>query len=466
MLAVDKYLQQLNNAIKHVLITAKNLQVKCEVSANINWGTSVNIRLQNIESVEFNHNTRVSITVYKDQHQGTVSITSLDNTSLEKALAKAITIAKFTEADPFSGLADPQLITNKFIDNLDLYHPYNINPDLAIIIAKKCELAALNYHKQINNSDGAIFNYTNNIVALGNSHDFIAAYPETSYSLSCTVIAEHNNNMQRDGDFTIARNFEDLILPEIIGNNAGAYAHQRLGAIKSNTCKTKALFIPAVAVRLFRYFIAAISGDNIVNQSSFLLNCINKQIFPDFVEIIDHPFIKRGLKSCFFDSDGIATKKQSIVSQGKLNTYLLNNYFAKKLKLNPTGHANGIHNLFINNKDVICDKLIQNLPLTKFITYQEIWNERESIIKEMGTGLIVTETIGQGVNLVTGDYSTGVFGFWVENGKIAYPVHEVTIAGNLLEMFFNIKHIGTDYDYKNNIITGSVLIDNITVAGK
>lgn len=468
----DKYLKQLTTAIKTVLLFAKKNNASCEASGSINLGLSVNVRMQNIDTLEFNNNKKLHITVYVDHHQGTVGTTELDKQSLEDAVNKSISIAKFTSADPYSGLADPNLMA-KNVMNLDLYHPENIDADFAINTAKTCERIALDYHPTIKNSDGAMFNYNSSFIALGNSHDFIGAYHATNYSLSCTAIAEQRGSMQRDGDFTVARCLQDLINPEDIGKKAAIYATSRLGAKKIPTCKTRILFNPQVGSSLFGYLIAAISGNNISNKSSFLLDKLNNKIFPEFINITDDPWMKRGLASAYFDMDGIATNKQSIITNGILNTYLLNNYFAKKLQLKPTGHASGIHNLFITNANINNNadlNTLQNssnniIHKNQSHSITDRWAGCANLIKQMGTGLIVTETIGHGVNLVTGDYSKGAFGFWVENGKIMYPVEEITIAGNLNDMFKNILAIGTDFDYQNNIINGSVLIDDMTIAG-
>jgi len=460
-----KYLEQLTTAIKKILLFSKKNHVNCEVAANINIGLSVNVRMQNVDTVEFNNNKKIYITVYAAQNKGTVATTELDEQSLENAVTKAISIAKFTNSDPYAGLPDPSLITKNIID-LDLNHPENIDANYGINLAKNCELVALNYHPAIKNSDGAMFTYNSSFIAIGNSHDFIGAYPTTSYSLSCATIAEQYGNMQRDGDFTVARCLQDLISPEDLGRQAALQTVDRLGAKPIPTCKTRVLFTPKVASGLLANLIAAIAGSNICNKSSFLLDKLNNKIFPEFINIIDDPFVKRGLASASFDDDGIATKKQSIITNGVLNTYLLSNYFAKKLQMAPTGHAGGIHNLFIQSTDTdqsVIQKSNHSIQAVKSTT--DRWAGCSNLIKQMNTGLIVTETIGHGVNLVTGDYSKGAFGFWVENGKIMHPVEEITIAGNLNDMFKNILAVGSDFDYQNNIITGSILIDNLTVAG-
>jgi PmbA protein len=437
-------LELLTNTVKQALHFSKQNNVSCEVSANISLGLYVNVRNQEIDTIEFNNHQRLSITVYFNQHQGTVTTTEIHKQAIQDAILKAKSIAKFTNPDPYSGLADPKLMAKNFTD-LDLYHPENIEPANAINTAKICEQTALSFNSAIKNSDGVIFNYTSNFMAIGNSNDFIAALPTTSYNLSCSVIAEEQQSMQRDYDFSVARCLQDLTKPETIGKKAALYAVSRLGAKKLSTRKTKVLFIPRVAINLLEYLIVAIDGSNISNKASFLLDHLNTKIFPDFINIIDDPFIKRGFASRTFDGDGIATKKQAIIADGILNTYLLNTYFARKLKSSPTGHASGINNLIIN-------------PSNPKLSYSDL-------IKKMHTGLIVTETIGHGVNLVTGDYSKGAFGFWVEQGKIAYPVEEITIAGNLKTMFKNILAVGTDVNYQNNIITGSILIDDLIVAG-
>lgn len=460
----NSYANQLKKSIEKVLLLAKKHGVTCEVAGNVNLGLSVNIRMQNIDTLEFNNNKKLYITVYVDKNQGTASTTDLTEKSLVATINKAISIAKFTDPDPYAGLADPDLMAKKIID-LDLYHPENIDPSFAINTAKLCEQAAFSASPDITNSDGVMFNYNSSFVAIGNSNDFIGTYPATNYSLSCVAIAEKHGSMQRDGDYTIARNLKNLIKPEIIGAKSAIYATQRLGARKISTCKSKVIFTPEVAAELMGYLVSAIAGNNIANKSSFLLNKLNNRIFPEFINIIDHPLIKQGLKSAAFDSDGLATKKQSIVTNGVLNTYLLNNYFAKKLNLNSTGHASGIHNLFVT--DAKCDlNIIEDLynPINNRSTINKL-EKCTNLIEQMENGLIVTETIGHGVNLVTGDYSKGIVGFWVQNRKIVYPVEETTIASNLNYMFTNILGLGSDFNYQSNIITGSILIDDITIAG-
>ncbi len=439
-----KNLKLLTTAIQYALKVSKKHNLDCEVSASINIGLSVNVRMQNIDAIEFNNDQKISVTVYFNHHQGTATTTELTELAIENAVLKAKSIANFTNPDPYSGLPDPNIMAKNFID-LDLYHPENIEPTLAINTAKICESAALNFNPAIKNSDRTNFSYNSSFIAIGNSNDFIATIPTTSYSLSCEVIAQEKDIMQRDYDFTVARCLHDLIDSEKIGKKAALYALNRLGAKQLATCKAKVLFIPRVASSLLGYLVAAIDGSSISNKASFLLDSLNCKIFPNFIDIIDDPFVKRGLGSNSFDSDGVATKKQNIITAGVLNTYLLSNYFAKKLQLSPTGHGGGIYNLFINSTS----------PMLSY----------EQLIQKMHTGLIVTETIGHGVNLVTGDYSKGAFGFWVENGKIMYPVEEITIAGNLKEMFNNIVAIGSDLDYQNNIVTGSILIDSLTIAG-
>jgi PmbA protein len=277
--------------------------------------------------------------------------------------------------------------------------------------------------------------------------------------------------MQRDYEFTAARNLNNLLDAEYIGQKSAQKTIARLGAKQLATGNTKVLFTSAVAAQLFNYLTMALYGSKIATQSSFLLDKLNTKLLPDFITLIDQPLLKMGLNSCCFDSDGVATKQLDIVTNGKLNTYLLDNYFAKKLNLQTTGHADGIHNLFIQNTNH--DKLGLNLASLKNIygtiknnCHIDLFVDCAELIKIMQTGLIVTDTIGHGVNLVTGDYSKGACGFWVENGKIAYPVEEITIAGNLLTMFNNILATGQDYNYQNHIITGSVLIDNMTIAGQ
>lgn len=476
MSIVEQYLFELTAAAKQVLFLAAKAKVKCEVIAKKAWGSTITTRKQELDTLEFINATKVSIAVYNNQHQGRVTIGCLDQNDLEQGFNRALAIAKFTQTDQYAGLADPCYLANQRLD-LDLYHPYKISTKDAIEITKTCEQAAFNYSSLIKNSDGATFNHESKVIVVANSHDFIATQQQSMYSLGCNIVAEKSNYMEADLDFSIARSFPDLNKAHIIGSNAAAYAVAKLGAKRLSSRRSNVLFTQAVAADLFSYLIAAISGRNIANHASFLLNQLNQQIFPEWIQIIDHPWIIKGLNSSWFDKDGIATKPQSIIKDGVLTTYLLDNYFAKKLVLTPTGHANGIHNLFINNQEIdfrqtahiFPENFKPNIPIlpeNNAVTYEQIWQQRQDLITQMGTGLIVTETIGDGVNLVTGNYSKGAVGFWVEAGKIVHPVHEITIAGNLLDMFRGIVAIGKDYDYRDNIVSGSVLIENMIIGGE
>jgi PmbA protein len=462
------YLKELKECVNQVLLLAHKSKVQCEVIGSISIGLSANVRKQQLDTLEFNNNKKLCITLYDGYNQGTVSITDLSFKSIEDAFFKAISIARLTDSDPYAGLADPSLMAKKIID-LDLYHPETSEIELFINTAKICEEAAL-AEPSITNSEGATFTCNNNFTAVGNSNDFFSMYPSSSYSLSCSAIAKNNDHMQRDFDFTCARSLKNLIKPSIIGKRSAIYAHQRLGAHKIATKKTKVLFLPEVAAELIGYLIDAISGYNIANKSSFLIDRLDHKIFPEFVNIIDEPLIKQGLRSAAFDIDGLATKTQPIVTNGVLNTYLLNNYFAKKLQLKPTGHASGIHNLFVldANKSPSLNKIYNpsnfQQPNAANNAYKLKLEGCSSLIKAMDTGLIVTETIGHGVNLVTGDYSKGIFGFWVKGGEIVHPVEETTIASNLQDMFKNILAIDQDFNLQSNIISGSMLMDNITIS--
>lgn len=413
-----------------------------EVGGSASAGLTARVRLGETEVIEFHRDKSLGLTVYKGKCKGTASITDLTAPAIAAAVQAACRIADYTEADPYAGLADQKdLATN--IPDLDLYHAAGITPEQAISRAKECEAAALEYDKEITNSEGAIFSTNDQFYVYGNSKGFFAAYPTTRYSSYCVVIGQRGDSMQRDYDFTVARDVNDLTRLTQIGKNAAEKTIARLGAKKINTCQVPVLFIPKIATGFWGILSSAISGENLFRQSSFLLDCLHKKIFPDHINISEQPFMLKALGSAPFDDEGVQTSAKDIIKDGVLNSYLLSSYSARKLGMQTTGNAGGVHNMCIapGQQDYM------------------------QLVKKMHRGLIVTELLGHGTNIVNGDYSHGAVGFWVENGEIAYPVEEITIAGNLKDMFANIVAVGNDLDYRSNVITGSVLLEKMTVAG-
>ncbi|MGB0495897.1 MAG: metalloprotease PmbA [Kangiellaceae bacterium] len=404
-------------------------------------GLSVSVRNQTIETLEYNRDNSCGISVYFGNQKGNAATSDLSLSSLKQALEAACNIAKYTQPDPFTGLADKNLMATKAVD-LNLDHPMLITAEKAKRLALECEGVGLNYSDKITNSEGASFSSHRNIHYYANSHGFSAITPSTRHSLSCVLLAEGANGKQRDYWYSAARDSKSLESGKVIGSKAAKRTLARLDSRKISTQKAKVLFVPEMARTLIGHFKSAINGTSVYRESSFLLNKLDQTVFPAFFNLQEKPFIQKGLASAWHDSEGVSTKEQFIVENGILNTYLLNSYSARKLKMNPTGHAGGTHNLHLKD------------------TGQSF----EQLIKELGTGLIVTEMMGQGVNAITGDYSRGASGFWVENGEIQHFVEEITIAGNLLDMFTNLVAIGNDFDYRSSIVTGSWLIPEMTIA--
>jgi len=412
------------------------------VGGSANAGLSAHVRMGQVETIEFFRDKSLGITVYKGQRSGSATITDLTQPAITAAITAACRIAEYTEPDVYSGLADKADLATD-IKDLDLYHVSNITPEQAIAKALECEAAALNYDKQITNSDGAAFSTSDQLYVYANSNGFLAAYPTTRYGAYCTVIGQQGESMQRDYEYTAARDAADLMSLQELGKKAAAKTMARLGARKIKTCKAPVLLVPKTASTLWGTLVTAISGGNLYRKSSFLLDCLQQQIFPDFVNISEQPYLLKALGSAPFDDEGVATCTKDVIKDGVLATYLLGSYAARHLGMRTTGNAGGVHNLVVQ-------------PGT---------DNFEQLLQKMGTGFVVTELLGHGTNIITGDYSQGAAGFWVENGAIAYPVEEVTIAGNFKDIFANLVATGNDIDARSNIITGSVLLEQLTVAG-
>lgn len=436
------------DCIDGALRAAKKLGAnESEISISESSGLSVGVRQNEIETLEHDQNKGLSITVYVNQCKGSATTSDFSKKAINEAVKVAVDIARFTSKDEFSGLPDAQNLAWNY-PSLDLYHPWKIKTADAIDIALECEAAALKFDKRVVNSEGVTLSSHDSINLYGNSHGFIGTYPQSRHSLSCSVISSEkgsaSNEMQRDYWFSISRDAELLVEPKKVGREAAKRAVARLGATQISTGKYPVLFSPDMAAGLMSHLVAALSGGSIYRKSSFLLDALDTRIFPDWMQIYEQPHIIGAMGSAPFDSEGVKTSSRSIIEDGVLQSYILDSYSAKKLKMNTTGNAGGVHNLCVEPGK----------------------NNFNSMLKQMGKGLFVTELMGQGINTVTGDYSRGATGFWVENGKIQHPVEEITIAGNLKSMFQQIAAVGNDVDLRRSTRTGSVLIEEMMIAGK
>ncbi|SEG59558.1 metalloprotease PmbA [Vibrio hangzhouensis] len=435
---------ELEAAVARALDMASVSADAAEVAITKSTGLSVSTRMCEVENVEFNSDGALGITVYRGQRKGSASTSDLSEKAIAQTVAAALDIAQYTSEDPFAGPAPKELMV-KTIPDLDLFHPDEPNPDRAAEQAIAAERAALAYSDKIKQSDGASYDSHYGVKVYGNSHGLLAGYASSRHSISCSVIGQGvNGDMERDYSYTLARHCDDLWTPESVGEKAAIKTVQRLDPRKVKTGQYPVLFANDVATGLIGHLVMAISGGNLYRKSSFLLDKLGEQILPEWFAIEEKPHVLRGLASSPFDNEGVATQDLDIITDGKLATYLLTSYAARKLKMTPTGHAGGIHNWFVNS------------------TGQDF----DAMLKALGTGLLVTEVMGQGVNIVTGDYSRGAAGFWVENGEIQYPVSEITVAGNLANMFKQIVAVGTDVETRSQIQTGSILLESMKVAGE
>ncbi len=433
----------LESVAEQVLQLAKGRgATAAEVALSEESGLSVNVRLGEVETIEFNKDKGIGVTVYFGQRKGSASTADFSRAALDDAVRAACSIATFTADDPYTGLADADRMATE-IPDLDLNYPWDVTPEMAIELATACEDAARSYDEQISNSEGASLSSHEGTRVYANSHGFIGGYSTTRHSMSCSVIAEDKNGMQRDYWYSVARDRNDLESALEIGNKSAARTLQRLGGRRLETGKVPVLFAADVAGSLISHMISAIRGGNLYRKSSFLLDKLGEQIFPDFVHIHEKPHMKKVLGSAPYDSEGVATYARDLVRDGVLQGYVLDSYAARKLKMESTANSGGVHNVLIEAGEL----------------------DQQGLLREMGSGLLVTELLGMGVNTVTGDYSRGAAGFWVENGVIAYPVDEITIAGNLSDMFMQLQAVGNDIDYRGNIKCGSLLIDAMTIAG-
>ena len=437
---------ELESVVALALETAKKSgATQAEADASLSKGLGVTVRLGEVETVEYQRDRALGVTVYFGTRKGSASTADLGAESVRETVAKACAIARYTALDDCAGLADPQLLATDFPD-LRLDFPWEITPDAAIELARECEAAGLAVDSRLGNSEGASVGSTRGVRVYGNSHGFLAGDCATSHSLSCVLLAQSGEDMQRDYWYSSTRDPADLEAPTAIGRRAAQRALARLGARRLPTCKVPVLFAPEIARGFIGHFTGAIRGGAQYRKASFLLGAAGQQVFPSWVQMQERPRLLKAMASANWDGEGVRTRDRELVRDGVLDGYLLGSYSARKLGLQSTGNAGGLHNLLVapssDNDDAA------------------------ALLRRMGRGLLVTELMGQGVNGVTGDYSRGATGFWVEGGEIAYPVHEITIAGNLRDLYRNLVAIGTDIDVRGGIRCGSVLVEGFTIAGE
>ncbi|WP_432692498.1 metalloprotease PmbA [Morganella morganii] len=434
---------RLEQAVSQALSIAQKGCDSAEVAVSRTTGMSVSTRMGEVENVEFNSDGALGITVYHNQRKGSASSTDLSDEAIARTVQAAIDIAKYTSEDPCSGPADRDLLAFEAPD-LQLFYPSEVSADQAIDYAASAEKAALSADPRITNTEGGSFNSHYGIRVFGNTLGMLQSYCSSRHSMSACVIAEENGDMERDYAYTIARKLDDLKSAQWVGEECARRTLSRLAPRKLATQKAPVIFAPEVATGLFGHLVGAISGTSVYRKSTFLLDSLGKQILPDWLTIRELPHVIGGLASTPFDSEGVRTEDRLIIENGVLNNWLMTTYAARKLGLKSTGHAGGIHNWHIAGQGLGFDDML----------------------REMGTGLVVTELMGQGVSGITGDYSRGASGFWVENGEIQYPVSEITIAGNLKDMWANIIATGDDIETRSNIQCGSVWLPEMSIAGQ
>jgi PmbA protein len=415
-----------------------------EVEVSEGYGQSVTVRLGEVETIEHNRDKDMGVTVYFGARRGNASSSDFSSPALADTVRAACTIARQTAEDPFAGLADAHRLASAGATAADLFHPWDLGVEEACELARACEAAALAVDPRIRNSEGSGLSTHASHFVYANSNGFLGGYPSTHHSLGCTVIIGEGDSMQRDYWYSSARSRDALEPGEQIGRTAGERTLRRAGARRLSTRKVPVLFEAPVAAGLFGSFVAAISGGSLYRKSSFLPDSVGQQVFADHVQLLEDPFLPQGMGSAPFDNEGVATRARHVLRDGVVQGYFLGSYSARKLGLETTGNAGGSHNLLVSD------------------TGQDF----AQLLREMGEGLLVTDMLGHGVNPVTGDYSRGAAGFWVEGGEIAYPVEEITIAGNLRQMYLAIRAIGADRLTRGSRTCGSILVDGMTVAGE
>ena len=435
--------QQLQQITTEALAFAKKSGASAaEVSSSERIGQQVSVRMQQTDQIEYQQNKILDITVYDGKRKGYASTADFSKNAIEQTVKAALDIARYTEEDSYSGLADPDLLAKLPVPELSLYHSWNLSTEDALILAKNCEQAALDADTRIDNSEGAAVNTAQRQFVYANSNGFCAGYPSSFNSISCCVIAKDGEQMQRDYWFSQARDHNDLLAVEQIGQMAASRVLRRLHGKSLKTGQYPVIFEAPVAKSLVGHIVSALSGGQLYRQTTFLLDSLGKQKLAKPVRLTEHPHINKGIASCFFDDEGVATQERTVVGAGVVEGYFLGSYSARKLGMKTTANAGGAHNLKL----------------------EDTGHDLQQLLDLMGTGLLITELIGQGVNLLTGDYSRGAAGFWVENGQLMHPVEEITVAGNLSDMLMGIVGIGNDIQPNQPVINGSVFIDQMTVA--
>nr|WP_298124747.1 metalloprotease PmbA [uncultured Pseudoxanthomonas sp.] len=442
-------LERLEALSQRLLERARALgATQAEVSCSEETGLNVSVRLGDVETVESTRDRGIGVTVYFGQRKGSASTADLREESLEATVAQACAIARYTEDDEAAGLADAALMARPQADgtfpDLDVWHPWALDMDRAVDLALACEAAGREADARIENSDGASIGSGESLSVYANSHGFIGRERDTQHTIGCALIAGQGDGMQRDGWYSTALSHLELEDPSAIGRKAAARTVARLQPRSLATGEHPVLFSAEVARSLIGHLLGAVSGGALYRRASFLLDHVGRRIFPDWFAIEELPLLPHGLRSSAFDAEGVATKRSHLIRDGVLERYVLGSYSARKLGLQTTGNAGGVHNLQVKANAGGFDDLLAG----------------------MRTGLLVTELMGQGVNAVTGDYSRGAAGFWVENGALAYPVDGITIAGNLKAIFAGIEAVGRDVDRRSHVGVGSILVGRMTVAGE
>jgi PmbA protein len=414
----------------------------CEAAAAHDQGLSVNVRLGEVETVEYQNDRSIGVTVYIGHRKGSASTADFSKRAIEETVTAACRIARYTAEDPHMGLADPGMMATEFPD-LDLDHPWELSPERAVALATECENSARDADARIVNSEGAGVSTHRGMRCLGNSNGFLGAMTGTHHSVSCVVIAGTGDEMQRDWWYSTARRADDMDDVAAVGSRAAQRAVDRLGSRRLSTRQAPVLFTPEVSRGLITHFLSAITGHAQYRKSSFLLGALNSPIFPSWLQMVEEPHQARGPASASFDGEGVATRDRVLVEDGVLRSYLLDSYSARRLGMATTGHAGGWTNVTVPGD-----------------------GDLDALIGRMHEGLVVTELMGQGVNQVTGDYSRGAAGYWVENGRIVHPVEEVTVAGNLRDILQSIVAVGSDHDHRHALRVGSVIIERMSIAGQ
>ena len=435
--------QTLRDAVSFAIETAQKAGATAEVGVTKVSGLSVSTRLQEIENVEFTNDGALGISVYLGQQKGNASTSDLSEEAIKNTVEAALAIAKYTSPDDCTGLADKELMAFEAPD-LELYHGASVDVEQATKLALEAEKSALEYDAKIVNSNGASFNSHTGVRVYGNTHGMLQSYLSSRYSLSCSVIGGELDQLENDYEYTVSREFDALSSADWVGQNCAKKVIARLNPQKLSTREVPVIFLNDVATGLISHLTGAISGGSLYRKSSFLLDHLGKQVLPDWFQISERPHLLRRLASTPFDSEGVRTQNLEIIQDGVLQTYLLTSYSGRKMGMQCSGHAGGIHNWLVKPN------------LTGGLT---------ALLRQMSTGLLVTDVMGQGVNIVTGDYSRGAAGFWVENGEIQYPVAEITIAGQLQDMLKNIIAVSDDIEHRSNIQTGSILLNKMKISG-